>query len=318
MASQDDAGYLLVAPHQFPDLDREKALADELGLKVVAAANQEAFSAGMPDAAVVMVTPYGQVRRKDFESMKHCRAVVRYGIGYDNIDVEAADDYDVPVSIVPAASTEEVASHALALGLALARRIPQGQHAIRSGSWAGQVGFDAPRLTDLDVGILGMGRIGGIAAAGWSALGAKVRAYDPFATFSQVPSAPLDEILVDSDVLSLHLPLTSDTRNLISKDVLDRMRPGAVIVNVSRGGLIDEEALAAALVSGHIAGAGLDTFGQEPLAADHPLRDVPTAVLTPHVAWRSNKSLEALQSAAVDRARRSLLGEPIPDLVTKA
>jgi D-3-phosphoglycerate dehydrogenase len=116
-------------------------------------------------------------------------------------------------------------------------------------------------------------------------------------------------------VVSLHLPLNDDTWHLVSADVLERMRKGAVIVNVSRGGLIDEEALAAALVSGHIAGAGIDTFSQEPLAADHPLRSAPNTILTPHVAWRSNRSTGALQEGAVQRARLALTGQPLIDLV---
>lgn len=307
---------LLIAPHQFPDLDREAALAEEFGLELVAAADQEQFRQEMTNAAVVMVTPYAKVREEEISRLKRCKAIVRYGIGYDNIDARAATAAGVPVTIVPDASTEEVAAHALAAGLALTRRIPQGQAAIAEGRWAGKIAYDAPQLSKVIVGILGMGRIGRITAGWWAALGAQVKAFDPFATFSEVAAASLEDILTNSDVISLHLPLNSETRHLVNAETLRGMRKGCVIVNVSRGGLIDEEALVTALKSGHIAGAALDVFAEEPLPLGHPLRDAPNAILTPHVAWRSNISLGALQQGAVDRARRALLAEPLPDVVT--
>lgn len=313
--TQSSKGTILVAPHQFPHLDREKALADEFGLELVAAADQESYRAGMADAVIVMVTPYGKVKSEEIALLTRCRGIVRYGIGYDNIDAVTAGAAGVPVSIVPDASSEEVASHALATGLALARRVPQGQDAIRNGRWAGTIAYDAPKLSDLQVGIVGMGRIGRHAAHWWAAIGAQVRAYDPFATFTDIPAAGLEDILENSDLVSLHLPLNDATRHMISADILARMRSGSVIVNVSRGGLIDEIALAAALRSGHIAGAALDVFAEEPLPADHPLRDEPNAILTPHVSWRSRSSLDALQDGAVRRARAALSGEPMPDVV---
>lgn len=306
-------GTILIAPHQFPHIDREHALAEEFGLELIEARDKQGFRAGIADAAVVMVTPYARVEAEDFAAMKNCRAVVRYGMGYDNIDVAAAT---VPVSIVPGTASDEVASHALAMGLALARRIPQGSAAIAEGAWAGGVGFDTPKLTDLDVGVLGMGRIGKRVATWWSVLGARVRAYDPFAEFSEIPAASVPEILEGSDVISLHVPLNDETRHLISAPTLARMRRGAVVVNVSRGALVDEVALADALRSGRIAGAGLDVFADEPLPEGHPLRSAPNVLLTPHVAWRSNRSLDALQEAAVARARNALTGEPLPDVVS--
>ena len=313
MTSDDIVGTILIAPHQFPHVDRERALARELGIELVEAPDKAAFRAGIADAAVVMVTPYARVEAEDFAAMKHCRAVVRYGMGYDNIDVGAAT---VPVSIVPGTASEEVGSHALAMGLALARRIPQGSGAIAAGGWAGSVGFDAPKLSDLDVGVLGMGRIGRYVATWWAALGARVRAYDPFTEFDDVASASMGEILEGSDVISLHVPLNDETRHLISRETLAGMRRGVIIVNVSRGGLIDEPALADALRSGHVSGAGLDVFSEEPVPAEHVLRDVPNVIMTPHVAWRSNQSLDALQEAAVDRARRALTGQPLLDVVS--
>jgi len=316
MAMENEQGIILVAPHRFPNLNREHALAQSFGREIVAAQDQDSFRSRMAEAEVVMVTPYAKMTSEEFGLLRRCKAVVRYGVGYDNIDVAAASRVGVPVTIVPDTASEEVASHALAMGLSLARRIPQGQAAIRAGEWAGVIGLDAPKLSNLEVGIVGMGRIGRLVAKWWAAIGAKVHAFDPMATFSDVPAASLSQVLEQSDVVSLHLPLSDKTRHIISAEVLGRMRPNAVIVNVSRGGLIDEEALAAALRAGKIAGAGLDTFAQEPLAPTSPLRDAPNTVFTPHVAWRSNTSLDALQEQAVERARRALLGETLPDVVT--
>lgn len=317
MSMLNETGIILVAPHRFPNLNRERALAERLGRDIVVAHDQASFRSRMGEAEVVMVTPYAKMTAEEFGLLRRCKAVVRYGVGYDNIDVAAANKTGVPVSIVPDTASEEVASHALAMGLSLARRIPQGQAAIRAGEWAGVIGLDTPKLSNLRVGIVGMGRIGRLVAKWWAGLGAKVHAFDPISSFSDVPTATLTQVLEESDVISLHLPLTEETRHIISAEVLERVRDHAVIINVSRGGLIDEEALAAALHAGRIAGAGLDTFAEEPLHADHPLRDAPNTLFTPHVAWRSNTSLDALQEQAVERARRALQGEALPDLVTR-
>ncbi|WP_067477717.1 C-terminal binding protein [Nocardia amamiensis] len=313
--SSDSRGVILVAPHHFPDVNRERALAEEFGYELAVAADTSAFQRALPDAEIIMITPYARLTPADFPSMTKCRAVIRYGVGYDNIDVEAAARAGIPVSIVPGTASEEVASHAIAMGLALARRLTAGDAAIRDLGWGGIIGYDTPPLSELEVGVVGLGRIGRRVAQMYSAVGARVRAYDPLVTVDSVEMAELSAVLEDSDVVSLHLPLTDDTWNLISAEVLGRMRKGAVIVNVSRGGLIEESALADALRSGHIAGAGIDTFAQEPLAPEHPLRSAPNTILTPHIAWRSNRSTGALQGGAVERVRLVLTGQPLIDLV---
>jgi len=310
---EKSSGIILVSPHQFPDVAREQELAKIVGMEMVVAKDQSEFSSLMPRARIVMVTPYGKVRAEEIARLSDCAAIVRYGIGYDNIDVLAAKAAWVPVSIVPDASTEEVASHAFAMGLALARRIQQGYAAILAGAWAGKIGYDAPKLTRLKIGILGMGRIGRMTANWWKAVGSEVTAYDPFVDFEEVAQGTVEEIVKTSDVLSLHLPLTDETRNIVDAAALKTMKRSSVIVNVSRGGLIDETALAQALVAGEVAGAALDVFTQEPLPADSPLRQAPNLILTPHIAWRSDASVGALQSGAVERARLALVGEALPD-----
>ena len=313
--SRESKGTILVAPHHFPDLDRERVLAQEFGYELIASPDPDAFRAGLPEADIVMITPYARLTADDFPAMKRCRAVVRYGIGYDNIDVAAATKAGIPVSIVPGTASEEVASHAFAMGLALVRRLPAGDAAIRDLGWAGVIGYDTPVLSQLEVGVVGLGRIGQHVARMYSAVGALVRAYDPFVTESAFELTDLDSLLVGSDVVSLHLPLSEETADLVSRDVLSRMRRGVVVVNVSRGGLVDEVALAEALGTGHVSGAGIDTFAREPLDTDHPLRSAPNAILTPHIAWRSSRSTGALQEGAVDRVRLALTDQPLIDLV---
>ncbi|WP_417503811.1 C-terminal binding protein [Microbacterium sp.] len=309
--------YILVAPHHFPDLNREHALAVELGVEIVAARDAEHFREALPGAAVVMVTPYVNLPADDIATIRLPAAIVRYGIGYDNIDVAAAVEAGIPVSIVPDSSSEEVASHAFAMGVALVRRLPAGDSAIRRSEWAGTIAYEAPAFRDLTVGVVGFGRIGRHVARLYEAIGAQVRAYDPFIDVDESVRSELDEALTSSDIITLHVPLSDDTKNLISRDVLARVKPGAVIVNVSRGGLIDEEALADALRECTISGAGLDTFSTEPLGATNPLRSAPNTLLTPHIAWRSNVSVGALQSGAVHRARLALTGGELIDVVVR-
>ena len=316
MTTTASRGMLLLTPHQFPDLNRESALAEEFGLQLVVAENQADLVQHLPSAKVVMVTPYGRIGAAEVALLKGAEAIVRYGVGYDNIDTESAGRVGVPVTIVPDASTEEVAGHAFALGIALNRRIPQGQDAIRRGAWAGAVPFDGAQLRDLEVGVIGMGRIGRLVADLWRAVGARVRAYDPFAHLGEIPPASIGEILRDCQIVTLHVPLLPETRHMIRRETLATMRPDAVVVNVSRGGLIDEADLADALRTGRIAGAGIDVFEVEPLPETNPLRTAPNVILTPHSAWKSRASLGALQSGAVQRARLALSGQPLPDVVS--
>lgn len=174
--------------------------------------------------------------------------------------VAAAVAAGIPVSFVPDSSSEEVASHAFAMGLSLIRRLPAGDSAIRRGNWAGTIAYETPAFGGLTVGVVGFGRIGRQVARLYEAIGAQVRAYDSFTDVDEGVRAELEEALTTSDVITLHVPLSEDTKNLISREVLHRVKPGAVVVNVSCDGLIDEEALADALRDGTISDAGLDTF----------------------------------------------------------
>ena len=255
------------------------------------------------------------ISRPVIERLERCRSIVRFGIGYDTIDVVAATQHGVQVSNVPDANYREVAVHAFAMALSLCRRLPMWDRAMKADGWAPMAaGGDVRRPDDQVFGLLGVGRIGGRVATMARAAGYRVQAHDPYTTPQRaadlgVELVDLDRALTGSDVLSLHVPLTDETRRLLDGPAIARMRPGSVLVNVSRGGLVDEAALADALRSGHLAGAGIDVFEHEPLEEGNPLRDCPTAILSPHAAHLSRESFAETRRKTFEESARVLRGE---------
>jgi D-3-phosphoglycerate dehydrogenase len=267
--------------------------------------------ARLSTAAIVLVRE-APLPAERIARLERCRAIVRYGVGVDNIDLAAAAARGIYVANVPDYGSHEVAEHALALILATARRIAQRDRAVRAGAWG--VGAREPiaRLAGSTLGLIGFGRIAETLWRKTAALGfAATLVHDPVRTTfpDGVRPVDLDTLLAGADVISLHAPLTDATRRLVDADRLAHVRPGAVLVNTARGGLIDEAALLAALDEGRLRGAGLDVFEEEPLPADHPLRDRPQVVLTDHTGWYSDASLDELQRGAATEAARVLRGE---------
>lgn len=306
---------ILVSPHRFPHLEQEEELAARHDLQLVVAADQEDLVARLPDARVVLMTPFGTLGASELARAARCEAIVRYGAGYDNIDVRAAGDRNIPVANVPDASVEEVSIHAVAMALALLRRLPTGDGIIRAGNWTPAYMGGVRRLSDLTIGVLGLGRIGSRVAAHFAALGSHVVGHDPQVTDSEVELVTVDDALTSVDLVSLHLPVSASSMNLIDRATIERMRRSIVIINVSRGGLIDEHALSDALHTGQVGAAGLDVFADEPLPGGHPLRDAPNVLLSPHVAWRSDTSLGEYQDRAVAQAALVLDGRPMTTVV---
>lgn len=247
-----------------------------------------------------------------------CRAIVRYGIGYDNVDVESAERHGIPVANVPDYCLDEVADHTIALLLSHARRIIEASDAVRKGRWdypKGQI----PRLAGRCLGLIGMGRIGRRVAARALAFGLEVVAYDPISPVdvpgvNQVTS--VQELFETADYVSLHAGMSDSTRLMIGADSLRAMRRKPLLINTSRGGLVDIDAVVSALESGALSGVALDVFEDEPLAVDHPLRSNPMAILTPHMAYYSNESEPELVKRVAEEVARALRGEPILNSVT--
>jgi phosphoglycerate dehydrogenase-like enzyme len=249
-----------------------------------------------------------------FARATRCKCVVRAGVGYNNVDLEAARHHGVVVCNVPDYGTEEVADHAIMFLLALARRLLPCHAAIRAGSWQYHTAIGTPRLRGRTLGLIGCGRIGSATALRAKALGLDVVFYDPLLRQGMEKALgirrvhELDELLEQSDFISLHCYLNEATYHIISAQAISRMRPGVILINTARGPCIDESALLQGLYSGRIAAAGLDVVEQEPLSNER-LRQHPQILFTPHSAFYSVEGFVELRTKTAEEVRRILLGE---------
>jgi D-3-phosphoglycerate dehydrogenase len=308
---------ILITDHPAPDVDIEAAVLGAMrGRLVVAESGTEEELLGLAPEADAIMTCFAQVTSSVVRAAPRLQVIGRYGVGVDNIAVNTASERGVIVANVPAYCVDEVAEHAIALLLALARRITRYDKALRSGNWALATGMPIHRLAGQSLGVIGFGRIGRAVAARGHALGLNVLAYDPRAADSafsshNVRKASLDQLLSKSDFVSLHTPLTVETHHLIDSSRLSKMKPNSVLINTSRGGVIDLVALERAIRSGVIAGAGLDVFEPERLSQDHPLLSLDSVIVTPHVAFYSEESIGDLQRLAAENVA-AVLGGKVP------
>lgn len=233
------------------------------------------------------------------DALPRCRLLVRWGVGYDQFDVAAATARGIAVANAPTYCTEDVAEHAIALLTAISRRVIWAHERMRSGTW---ISPDGPihRFGGRTLGIVGCGRIGSAVARRARGLGLRVIAYDRYRPATELEAlgvipVSFEELLAEADYLTLHVPLTAETRGLIDATAIDRMRPEVMIVNTSRGPVIDETALAEALAGGRLAGAALDVYASEPLSPESPLLGLEHVVLTPHAAAFTQESMVALR-----------------------
>lgn len=258
-------------------------------------------------AAIVGFTPIGPAELGLFPAL---RLVCTTSTGVDMVDLDAAKERGISVVGLGGVATEEVAVHAVALMLAALREIPAGRAVVRQGGWTVDLDVTPRPIGELVLGIVGFGRIGQETARMTRPLFARVLASDPIVTTTSpgVELVPLDRLLRDSDVVTLHLPADATSKGLFSARRIATMRAGAVLVNVSRGELVDSDAVLAALDSGHLAAYATDVLDAEPPAADHPLRDHPKTIVTPHMAFLSTASLERYElnpaRTIVDRLAR--------------
>jgi len=294
--------------------DQEQRLLAEVGAQFVLApcrGDAQAAARSVVDADVVLVRE-SPVNAEVIGAMTRCKAVIRYGIGVDNIDQDAARARGIMVANVPDYGTDEVSSQAVALALAVARRIRLHDGEVRAGRWSTGVLQPMYRWRGRTLGLVGYGRIARMTHEKLAAFGfGRVLVHDPRATLpAGAESASLDEVCRQADLLSLHSPLTPATRHLIDARRLALMRPTAILVNTARGGLVDLQALAVALRSGQILGAGLDVFDPEPPDPAHPLFALDNVVVTNHIGWYSQESMRDLQRKAAEEAVRVLRGEP--------
>jgi D-3-phosphoglycerate dehydrogenase len=306
---------IVVTDYDFPDLSIESAVLDGADADVelrgeYARTPEEVID--VAEGADALLVQYADVTDEVFEALPDLQAVGRYGIGVDSIDVDAATDHGVPVVNVPDYCIEEVPTHTLALLLACVRKIPSYDRAIKGGEWDWTAGKPIRRLTGATLGLVGFGKLPRRLIELVDGFDLEILVYDPYVDAADVDAAgaekvDLDTLLERSRYVSVHAPLTDETRNLIDAAALDRMREDAILINTARGPLVDVDALFEAVDAGDIAGAGLDVLPEEP-PSDPPL-DHDAIVYTPHVAFYSEESEETMRRTVTEDVLGILRGE---------
>ena len=277
----------------------------------VGASIELAAQGGVPDGADALLVRESPVTAAMMDRMPGCRAIVRYGIGVDNIDRDAARKRKIYVANVPDYGTEEVSDQALALVMAVARRVVTRDREVREGAWNVGPAQKIYRLAGKTLGLIGYGRIAQAFERKMRGVGmARVMVFDPYATLpADAQAASVEAICREADVVSLHAPLTPETRHILDARGISLLKPTAIVVNTSRGPLIDEAALATALREERIFGAGLDVFEEEPLGQGNALRGLRNAVLSDHCGWYSEESVQDLQRKAAEEVARVFRGQ---------
>jgi D-3-phosphoglycerate dehydrogenase / 2-oxoglutarate reductase len=306
---------VLLTDRAWPDDSIERAVIESAGLRLVAGPAEAAPAAGIEELVAThrpaaIMTCWAPVTDAAMATSPELQIVARMGVGLDNIAVDAATRQGVLVTNVPDYCIEEVSDHAVALVLAWTRGIVRADRAVHAGQWD-PAAARLRRLSTLTCGVIGFGRIGRMTCRKLQGLGAQVLASDPYppADTAGTTIVALEDLLSRSDVVIVHAPLTPSTHHLIGRRELAAMPAGGLLVNVSRGGLVDTDALIEVLDSGHLSAAGLDVLETEP-EVPAPLRDHPGVVITPHIAFSSDSSVEDLRRSAAEEVVRVLRGEP--------
>jgi D-3-phosphoglycerate dehydrogenase / 2-oxoglutarate reductase len=297
-----------ISPRGVEELSRDQAI----DVVVKTGLSEAELLKIIPEFSAVIVRSETRITARVLEAGKSLRAVGRAGVGVDNVDVETATRRGIVVLNAPGGNTVSTSEHAFSLLLCVARKIPQADASVRGGSWA-RKNFEGVELYNKTLGIIGMGRIGSELSRRAIAFGMRVLAYDPYLSAARAHSLQVelvdevDDLLALADFISLHTPLTPETRHLLDAGRLQKTKRGVRIINCARGGLIDETALAQALQDQHVAAAALDVFEQEPLPENSPLRAAPNLVLTPHLGASTAEAQESVGIEIAQSIRAVLL-----------
>ena len=294
------------------------ALGDKIEVRWVDGPDREKLLAAVPEADALLVRSATTVDAEVFDAAPKLKIVARAGVGLDNVDVDTATERGVLVVNAPTSNIHSAAEHALALLLSAARQIPAADASLREHAWK-RSSFSGTEIFGKTVGVVGLGRIGQLVAQRLAAFETRVVAYDPYVSPARaaqlgIELLPLDELLTRADFISVHLPKTPETAGLIDKDALAKTKPGVVIVNAARGGLVDEAALFDAVSSGHVRAAGIDVFAKEP-CTDSPLFDLPQVVVTPHLGASTEEAQDRAGTDVAASVKLALAGEFVPDAV---
>ena len=306
---------IAVTDSPFPSLDPARAALARVDpeLRMAASSSADDILAVAREADAVLVT-YAKLPGELLRQLTRCKAIGRFGLGVDNIDIKAAAELGISVTYVPDYCMHEVSDHAIALLLALARKITLSNKLVQSGRWEMPAVVPIHRLAGQVLGLIGFGNIPRALAPKAKALGLRVVAHDPYVAREALANAGIegmsfDDLLALSDFVSIHAPLSPATRGLLNSQVFGKMKKGALLINTARGPLVDEDALIAALDSGHLGGAALDVVATEPLAASSKLIGRDNVILTPHTGFYSVEALNELQTKCASDVARVLCGE---------
>ncbi len=314
---------IAITDYTFPTLEIEDGILRPLGHELVAWKEKRAAT-DLPllvaDADAV-ITQFAPVNADVIGSMTRAKVIVRYGIGVDNVDLGAAKQRGIPVCNVSDYCIDEVADQTLAFLLATTRQVVTNANFVRQGNWGLATPLDQMRtLRDLAVGVVGFGRIGREVVARLRAFKCRILVHDPVVSASDIERTgctpvSLGELLSQTDVITLHCPSTGETRGMINRESLAITKPGVILINVARGDLVEPDALAEALQTGHVSAAALDVFAPEPIPSDHPIRKMNNVILASHIASCSVPAVRKLRETAANLVATALRGERLPNVV---
>ncbi|MEX0340741.1 MAG: C-terminal binding protein [Arenibacterium sp.] len=320
---------VVITDYDFGDVDVETEILEAAGAEVIAlqAKHQKDLFNVAPDCAAMM-NQYARIGKETIARMQKCEVIARYGVGVDIVDVDTATQRGILVTNVQNYCTEEVADHAIALWLTLARKLPDYDRATHAGVWKWQSGQPVYRLRGRTMGVVSLGKIGQAIVARARAFGVEVIAYDPFlpgdvALGLGVELVSKADLIARSDYILMQAPMTPDTHHFLSDAEFAAMKPGAILVNTGRGPTVDNAALYRALSEGHLAAAGLDDPEEEPAKRanwtpdDNPLFKLPNVLVTPHAAYYSEESIRAARVTAATQVAKVLTGQK-PDYTVNA
>ncbi|MDR0726108.1 MAG: C-terminal binding protein [Prevotellaceae bacterium] len=307
---------IVILDSNLGEIDLERGIAEQYGFEIdkpKQCKTEDEVIAVVKDADGIVVQ-YAPVTRKVLEAAPNLKVVSEYGVGVDSIDIAACTEKGIAVCNVPDYSYQEVADQAIALTLALDRGIVVLDKQVRSGNYGLTAVKPLHRIAGKVFGVVGLGRIARAAALkargiGYKVIGTDIAFAPGYKTEEEIMAVTFDELIAQSDVVSVHVPLMEATRHLINADVLSKMKPDAILINTARGGVVDTEALIEALKNRTIRGAGLDVFETEPLPKNHPLTTLDNVILTPHAGYYSEESLYELKTRPVQNAADVLAGK---------
>lgn len=307
---------VVITDYYYESIHQEAAVMAEIGAELLdyhCQTEDEVIAVAADcDALICQFAP---ITRKVIESLEKCKVIVRYAIGVDNIDVAAAEEHGIYVCNVPDYGIDEVSNHAIALLLDCAKKLTYLAGQVKQGNCSYTIVKPLFRMEGKTLGLMGFGRIPRLVAKKMAGFGVHIIAYDPMmneelARELGVTPVSFDQLLRESDYLSVHCPLTADTHHLFNEAAFRAMKPTAIFINTARGAVVNEEDLIHALEQGEIAMAGIDVTETEPIPVDHPLLKLDNAVVTPHAAWYSEEAVQSLQLKAAQEAARVLKGQP--------